>query len=109
MKATLVHTARFDAEISALLDADEISELEFAIGCAPEAHPVVKDTGGVRKARWARQGRGKSGGIRVIYFYVDHRGVVYLISAYPKNEKENLSADDKKAMRKLTKVLKDEN
>jgi len=35
--------------------------------------------------------------------------VVYLISAYPKNEKENLSADDKKAMRKLTKVLKDEN
>ena len=44
----------------------------------------------------------------MIYFYVDHRGVVYLISAYAKNRKENLTADDKKLMRKLTKELKDE-
>src|SRR5260221_13713316 len=100
MKATLIHTARFDAEISALLNAEEISEMEFAIGCAPETHPVVKDTGGVRKARWARQGRGKSGGIRVIYFYVGHRGVGYLKTGFPKKEKENTTAEQKKAKHK---------
>jgi len=44
----------------------------------------------------------------VIYFYVDHRGIVYLISAYAKTRKENLTADDKKLMRKLAKELKDE-
>jgi hypothetical protein len=80
LKATLVHAETYDAIISSLLDADEIGDMEFSIACAPEAHPVVKNTGGVRKARWARRGTGKSGGIRVIYFYVDHLGVVYLIS-----------------------------
>ena len=74
MNATLVHAATYDAIISSLLDADETGEMEFAIACAPEAHPVVKNTGGVRKARWARKGTGKSGGIRVIYFYVDQSG-----------------------------------
>jgi hypothetical protein len=50
--------------------------------------------------------RWESGGIRVIYFFVDHRGIGYLLMAYPKSGKENLNADDLKAMRKLTKELK---
>ena len=108
MNATLIHSDKYDREISVLLGADEIGEMEFSIACFPEAHPVIKETGGVRKARWARKGAGKSGGIRVIYFYVDHRGIVYLISAYAKTRKENLTADDKKLMRKLTKEFKDE-
>ena len=82
--------------------------MEFWIACAPEAHPVIKNTGGVRKARWARKGMGKSGGVRVIYFFVDHRGIVYLIAAYPKSRKQDLTADDKKLMRKLTRMFKDE-
>jgi Protein of unknown function (DUF1044). len=108
MNARLIHTEKYDAAITRLLDRDEISEMEFSIACDPEAHPVVKNTGGVRKARWSRKGMGKSGGIRVIYFYVDHRGIAYLLLAYAKNQKQDLTADDKKTMRKLTQEFKDE-
>jgi hypothetical protein len=63
----------YKKRIADLLNEDELLEMEFAISCDPEAHPVIPETGGVRKARRARTGKGKSGGVRVIYFYVGHR------------------------------------
>jgi hypothetical protein len=47
--------------------------MEASIAADPESHPVVVGTGGVRKARWSRQGKGKSGGVRVIYLLLDRR------------------------------------
>lgn len=58
----------------------------------PERHPLIP--GGQRKARWARPGGGKSGGIRVIYYFAVP-DAVYLIDVYAKNEKENLSDAEK--------------
>ena len=51
--------------------------MEFFIACGPEDHPVVPGAGGFRKARWAQQGRGKSGSFRVIYFFLAEPGRVY--------------------------------
>src|SRR6266566_5162907 len=48
--------------------------MEFFIACAPEDHPVIPGAGGFRKARWARSGKGKSGGFRVVYFFLAERG-----------------------------------
>ena len=52
-----------------LLKSHEQAAMELAIADDPEAHPVIPGTGGIRKARWARQSGGKSGGVRTIYYH----------------------------------------
>ena len=63
------------------------------------------DTGGVRKLRWALKGKGKRGGARVIYYYHNDRLPVFLLSAYPKNRKANLSKAERNAMKRLVPIL----
>ena len=75
--------------------------MENAVAGDPERHPVVPGTKGVRKARWARPGMGKSGGVRLIYYLWMGPNAVVLITAYAKNEKENLTDADKKEIRKI--------
>ena len=108
MNATMIALPQYEARIAGLLNADEILDMESAIAADPEAHPVIPQTGGVRKARWARTGKGKSGGVRVIYYYVGQRGVVFMITAFPKSRKANLSKQEQNDLYKLAKVLKNE-
>lgn len=65
-------------------------------------HPLegveITGTGGMRKIRWKRQGMGKRGGARIIYFYYDESTPIFLISIYAKSKKENLTSDEKKKM-----------
>jgi hypothetical protein len=75
------------------------AELEIAL--APTAWPVIQGTGGARKARAARGGRGKSGGARIIYYVVTHRGVLYLLDVYAKSAKEDLTDAEKQEIRRL--------
>ena len=72
----------------------------------PEAGAVIPETGGVRKLRWAREGTGSRGGARVIYFYCDADRPLYLLMVYAKARKEDLTPDEKRAIRKLAAVLK---
>lgn len=108
MNAGLVHTREYDKDTAELLTDDEVAAMEFAIAGDPEAHPIISGTGGVRKARWSRSGSGKSGGVRVAYYYVGHRGIIYMLLVFRKSEKSNLSKAERNALYKLTKVLKDE-
>ena len=80
--------------------------MEFYIACAPEDHPVISGAGGFRKARWALQGKGKSGGLRVIYFFLAEPGQVYMAGIYAKSRKENLSAADQNVLAKLAAQIK---
>jgi len=79
--------------------------MESAIAADPESHPVVPGAGGVRKARWAREGKGKSGGVRVIYYFV-RDSEIYMPAVYAKNEQADMSAADKRAARKFAEALK---
>ena len=72
----------------------------------PEIYPVVPGTGGVRKARWSRGASGKSGGIRAIYYYRSHRGVIYMMVAYAKSAQATLTASDKKMLKHLVAEIK---
>ena len=83
-----------------------MAELEIAL--APVAWPVIRGTGGARKARVRRGGRGKSGGARVIYYVVTRRGVLYLIDVYAKSEKEDLTDAERHEIRKLVAALEAE-
>jgi hypothetical protein len=79
------------------LDDQAMRLVEMSLIKAPEAHPVIKGLRGVRKARFALPGRGKSGGGRVIY-YVAVRSAIYMMTAYPKNERDDLSNEQRKAI-----------
>jgi mRNA-degrading endonuclease RelE of RelBE toxin-antitoxin system len=116
VKVRVFATSRYEKEVRRLLAEPEQAALQLAIAADPEAHPIVPGTGGVRKARWARQGRGKSGGVRVIYYYwrtieelaaqvLDRE--VYLLSIYAKNEQSDMTAADRKAAKKFVEGLKD--
>ncbi len=80
--------------------------MEFFIACAPEDHPVIPGSGGFRKARWGRRGMGKSGGFRVIYFFLAEPGRIYMAAIYAKSRKETLSAADQKVLAKLAAQIK---
>lgn len=71
----------------------------------PTAGDLIQGTGGVRKLRWALEGRGKSGGARVIYFYHNAGVPVFALTAYAKNDRSDLSQQDRNDLKLLTEVL----
>ena len=72
----------------------------------PQAGAVIQGLGGVRKIRWAARGKGKSGGVRVIYYWFEVDEQIFLITLYGKSEKEDLSAAELKRIVKLIGELK---
>lgn len=106
MIAEIVSLSGYESQVSALLNEDERVAMEFFIACAPEDHPVIPGAGGFRKARWARAGRGKSGGLRVIYFFLARPGRIYMASIYAKSRKENLSAADQHVLERVATQIK---
>lgn len=75
--------------------------MEFFIACAPEDHPVIPGSGGFRKARWARRGKGKSGGLRVVYFFLAEPGRIYMAAIYAKSQRETLSKADQNVLARV--------
>ena len=89
-----------------LLSESERSELIDHVAANPRAGDLVHGTGGVRKLRWARGGRGKSGGLRVIYYFHSEALPLYLLTMFGKGEKADLSQVERNELAKLVQVLK---
>ena len=106
MIAEVVSLSGYEAQVSALLNEDERMAMEFFIACAPAKHPVIPGAGGFRKARWARAGRGKSSGYRVIYFFLTEPGSIYMAAIYAKARKQTLSAADQQVLAKIAAQIK---
>ncbi|MCU7929132.1 MAG: type II toxin-antitoxin system RelE/ParE family toxin [Candidatus Thiodiazotropha sp. (ex Dulcina madagascariensis)] len=102
---TVVETVPFHRKISALLSNEEQADLITYLAAHPSAGTLMQGTGGIRKLRWARQGGGKSGGIRVIYYFHNEVMPLYLLAAFGKNEKANLSSEEKLLLAKSVKEL----
>ena len=88
-----------------LLSETEKAELIAYLSVHPGAGVLIKGTGGIRKLRWARSGRGKSGGVRVIYYFHSQEMPLYLLTLFGKNEKANLSMEDKNFLSRQVKKL----
>ena len=103
-----IHTKLFDKKW-ALLDCDDndLIELQKAICENPQGHPVIRGTGGVRKIRFTLNGRGKSGGARVLYVDFLVHGVVGLLYVYPKNAKEDITEDERKILKSMVEKISD--
>lgn len=98
---SFIVTKLFTRLVHEYLSDDEYSKLQQAILSDPEAGAVIRGSGGVRKLRWAVAGRGKRGGIRVIYFLRTQQGQIRMLTLYAKNVAESISAN-------VLKQIKDE-
>ena len=102
---TVVETPFFLRKAASLMDDDARSELVTFLAANPEVGDIVPETGGVRKFRWAIEGKGKSGGVRVIYYFHNEAIPVFLLGVFAKNEKANLSQAERNAFKRRTAEL----
>ena len=87
-----IETSAFTKRVTGYLTDDEYLGLQMFLLEHPDAGQIVRGTGGVRKLRWAITGRGKSGGLRVIYYWRVSNDEIWLLTMYSKNERENISS-----------------
>lgn len=89
---TFVETKLFTRLIAEYLGDDEYIALQQALLVNPEAGDLIRGSGGVRKLRWQVAGRGKRGGIRVIYYLRSQQGQIWLLTVYAKNVADTIPA-----------------
>jgi len=91
---TVIETEKFQKLAAALWTEDERMEFIGWIAANPLAGDVVPGTRGARKVRWQTKGKGKRGGLRVVYFHLPVDGVVLLVLIYAKSQRENIQPKD---------------
>lgn len=102
---TVVETPEFLSAMNKLMTDTERALLVDYLAWNPTAGVLIPGTGGVRKLRWALEGRGKRGGTRVIYFHHSSNMPLVVLTAYAKNEQDDLSQQDRNDFKRLTKLL----
>jgi mRNA-degrading endonuclease RelE of RelBE toxin-antitoxin system len=95
-----VETSVFSGQLFEHLHDDDYRSLQLALTLRPEQGALIPGSGGLRKLRWALRGKGKRGGLRVIYYWDSAEEVIYLIYLYSKNELANLRPDQLKLLRR---------
>jgi hypothetical protein len=102
---TLVEMPEFIARSKDLFSSEELIALQVHVGTYPESGDLMPGTGGVRKLRWALEGKGKRGGARIIYYFHSGALPIFLLTVFSKNEKVDLSKSEKNELRKLIPTL----
>lgn len=105
MKLVFIETPDFIDKIDSLASNSEFEDIQNELMVNPLKGKIVQGTGGARKIRMKLKGTGKSGGARVIYYYVDLEGEIWFLDMYLKKEKENLSELEKKKLFKFIKEV----
>ncbi len=100
----IIETPIFTKKIQDVLSDDEYRELQWALVVNPEAGALIPACSGLRKLRWAISGRGKRGGLRIIYYWYVKDEEIYMLFPYKKSEQEDLT---KEQMKILIKYVKD--
>lgn len=109
MKRTFIEVPMFTRKWKELGLTDEnLRELENILLENPKSGDIIQGTGGLRKIRIPLEHKGKRGGGRVIYVDIEIKETIYFINVYTKNEKDDLTEDEKKAFKAVLKVLKEE-
>ncbi len=102
---TIVELPEFQRKAEKLLKSSEKQSIINYLALHPAAGVLIRETGGIRKLRWSAQGKGKSGGVRVIYYYHSSSMPLFLLAIFGKGEKDSLSQRERNDLSKLTSLL----
>jgi len=84
-----------------LLTDDEYGQLQVALSAHPDLGDIIQHSGGLRKVRWSLPGRGKRGGVRVLYYWVVPKDQILMLFMYPKNVVDDLTPQKLKVLRQI--------
>lgn len=107
MLITVAELGEYQRRAEKLLVESERHDIVNYVAAFPKAGDLIKGTGGVRKLRWRREGKGKSGGVRVIYYFHSQRMPLYLLTVFAKNERADLSQAERNELALLVDTLVD--
>lgn len=102
---TVIETPSFLRDARRLMDDEERREIVAFLARNPGAGDLLPGTGGIRKVRFARDGSGKSGGYRVVYFFHSQKIPLFALNIFTKNEKANISPAERNALKELSVLL----
>lgn len=100
-----VEASLFTRHLSSYLDDEDYRLFQNALVERPDAGKVVKESGGIRKVRWASGSQGKSGGVRIIYYWMRSKDQIYLLAIYSKSDKDELSKKDLQRVKELLEAI----
>jgi hypothetical protein len=95
MDIVFIETPEFVEKIDKIANSDDFFRLQKELLVSPQKGKIERGTGGARKIRMGLKGRGKSGGARVIYYYLDLRGEIWFLDTYQKKDKQSLTDKEK--------------
>lgn len=102
---SFVETSMFTRLVKQLMSDEEYGEMQAALIENPEAGAVIRGSGGVRKPRWTAPGRGKHGGYRIVYYIRHARGIIWMLTMYPKNVADSIPVS---VLRKIREEVEDD-
>ena len=109
MLSTFIETREFTRNFESLgYNDDDLRRLQLTLLANPNTGDVMKGCGGLRKMRFSRDNRGKSGGVRVCYLNMPSCELIYLITVFAKNNQENLTHEQRNNIYKAVNALKQE-
>ncbi len=97
----IIETSIFTRRVTELLTDDDYRELQSTLVENPKIGAVIPGTGGLRKLRWSSSGHGKRGGARIIYYWALTQQQILMLFVYAKNERDDLSPDQKKTLKRI--------
>jgi len=97
----VVETPVFTRRVLKLLTDDDYRLLQHEVVARPDVGSIIRGSGGLRKIRWAATGRGKRGGVRVIYYWAVDREIILMLLIYGKNEQDDLTAEQLRVLKGL--------
>ncbi len=97
----IIETSVFTRQVQSLLTDDEYRELQNLLVTRPEIGKIIQGSGGLRKVRWSAGERGKSGGVRVIYYWYVEGSQILMLLIYSKSEQDDLTAQQLRVIRKI--------
>lgn len=96
-----IETSVFTKKLKNLLFDESYRILQNELIKDPGKGRVIRGSGGLRKIRWILAGKGKSGGVRIIYYWLKANDIIIMLSIYSKNEQDDLSSDQLKILKTL--------
>jgi len=97
----IVETPIFTRRLKSLLTDEEYRELQNTLIAKPDIGKIIRGSGGIRKSRWSGSGRGKRGGVRIIYYWFVGKELILMLLIYSKNEQDELTPQQLRTLKSI--------